>query len=266
MERSLFDLKPACRWIGCRLEVYQELDSTNLVAEQLAARGAPEGTLVVADAQRAGRGRMGRSFFSPAGRSLYLSLLLRPHMPPEHVHQYVFVGALAVADCISELLPSAAPIEIKWPNDVLLASRKVSGINLPVQLEGERLTSAVLGIGINVNLAAEEFPEELRPTATSLRIASGGVVDRVSFAESLLLHLEARIESLRREGFGGVLDGWKKYFRMRGERVRVGGPGVSHEIEGVAEGIDPEGALLVRSDRSLERILAGDVTLLEREA
>jgi BirA family biotin operon repressor/biotin-[acetyl-CoA-carboxylase] ligase len=248
------------------LDVYREVDSTNVVAERLARSGAPEGTLVVADAQRAGRGRLGRSFFSPGRHSIYLSLLLRPRMAPEHIHQHVFVAALAVAESIAAYLPPSVPLEIKWPNDLLLAGRKTSGINLPAQLEGNRVLSLVLGIGVNVNIPEDEFPADLRPIATSLLIAGGRPVDRVSFTETLLRQLEAGLERLRGEGFARVLDRWKKYFRMQGERVRVGGPGVSEQVEGVVEGVDAEGALLVRSDRALERILAGDVTLARREA
>jgi len=266
MERSLYELTPPCRWVGSRLDVYREVESTNLVLERLARRGAPEGTLILADAQRSGRGRLGRSFYSPGAKSIYLSLLLRPHMAPEEVHRHVFVGALAVAESVEAALPSSVPIEIKWPNDVLLAGRKTSGINLPVQIEDNRVTSAVLGIGINVNLLEHEFPAELRSIATSLRVAGGEPLDRVSFAETLLAQLEAGLERLRQDGFAAVLDRWRKYFRMQGARVRVGGPGIAHEVEGAVEGVDAEGALIVKSGRLRERILAGDVTILRREA
>ena len=266
MERALNELRPPCRWIGCRLDVYREVDSTNLIAERLARAGAPEGTLVLADAQTAGRGRLGRSFYSPGGHSLYLSLLLRPRMAPEHVHRHIFVAALAVAESAEAALPSSVAIEIKWPNDVLLAGRKTSGINLPVQLEGQRVASAVLGVGVNVNLPEYAFPAELRPIATSLLIAGGRSLDRVSFAEGLLARLETGLERLRQDGFEPVLERWQKYFRMQGQRVRVGGPGVPREVEGTVEGVDAEGALIVRSDRTRERVLAGDVTLLKREA
>ncbi len=266
MERSLFELNPPTRWVGRQLEIYAEVDSTNLVAERLARRGAPEGLLVVADAQTAGRGRLGRSFFSPAGLSLYMSLLLRPDGPPDRLPEHVFAAALAVADAASEVLPSSVQIEIKWPNDVLLGGRKTCGINLPAQLEGDRVASAVLGIGINVNLRREDFPHELRPIATSLLEAAGRRFDRVALAEAVLARLEKNIDQLRRGDFPSVLDAWQKYFRMRGERVRIGGPGCPTEIEGIVQGLDPAGALLVQSDRTLERILAGDVTLMPREA
>jgi BirA family biotin operon repressor/biotin-[acetyl-CoA-carboxylase] ligase len=115
---------------------------------------------------------------------------------------------------------------------------------------------------VNVNVREEDFSPELRPIATSLQIASGAAQDRVAFAEALLLRLEALIERLRTQGLAPVLDLYRDYFRMRGSRVRVGGPGVAREISGIAEGLAEDGALLVRTPAGLERILAGDVALV----
>lgn len=244
------------------MDIYRETDSTNRIAQALGDAGAPEGTLVLADGQTAGRGRLGRSFFSPAGCSLYFSLLLRPDLPPEAAHRHTFVASYAVAEAIRALLPEY-PIEIKWPNDILLGGRKTCGINLPARIEDGRLQWLVLGIGVNVNLQAQDIPDELQAIATSLRIAAGHTVDRLEFAHSLFQSLEMQLDAFRRDGFEGVLDGWLKYFRMEGRRVHVGGPGISEEIDGIVEGVDEEGALLVRTDKKLERILAGDVTLAE---
>jgi len=270
MERDLYSLKPATRWVASRLDVHDVLDSTNLRAECLARHGAPEGTLVVADRQTAGRGRLGRSFFSPGGRSLYASLLLRPRMPVDRIHEHVFAAAVAVADSARARLGDGPRIEIKWPNDVLIDGLKTSGINLPAQLDGSRVVSAVLGIGVNVNTAPDEFPPELHGIATSLRCAAGRRFDRVDFAEELLERLEAQIESLRAGGFEPVLDCWRAYFRMQGARVRVGGPGVRVALEGVVAGVGPDGALLlsVSGDKGVrnERVLAGDVSLVEPAA
>jgi len=269
MERDLYTLKPPTRWVGCRLDVHEVLDSTNREAERLAAAGAPEGTLVVADRQTAGRGRLGRSFFSPPGGGLYLSLLLRPEGPVDRVHEHVFAAAVAVAEVARAHVPSV-PVEIKWPNDVLLAGRKTSGINLPTQIEGDRVASAILGVGVNVNTGATDFPAELQSIATSLRIAGGRALDRAAFAEALLGRLEQWIDTLRRQGFDAVLDCWRGYFRMKGAAVRIGGPGVSEEFEGTVEGVAPDGALLLGVVRAgevqRERVLAGDVTLLRPEA
>jgi BirA family biotin operon repressor/biotin-[acetyl-CoA-carboxylase] ligase len=262
MGRPLGSLKPRTRWLGRRIELYGSTDSTNLVAERLAAAGAPEGTLVLAEGQTAGRGRLGRAFFSPEGRGIYLSAILRPDEEPDSVHRYVFAAAVAVAASARERLAAERTIAIKWPNDVLVDGRKLSGINLPVRVEGGKVRWAILGVGINVGTAEEEFPPELRASATSLRIAAGREIDRVEFAEELIEALEREIERLRAAGFGAVLEGWRKFFRMRGERVRVGGPGVAREIEGTVEGVGPDGALLLRTASGIERALAGDVTLL----
>ena len=261
MERSLSELAPKTRWIGARLDIHQSVNSTNRVAEELARRGAPEGTVVIADGQTAGRGRFGRTFFSPPGRSIYLSLLLRPEGMPEAVQHYVFVASIAVAEVARATLPASVSVEIKWPNDVLLDGRKTSGINLPVQLDGGRVTAAILGIGVNVNLEEPDLPPELRSTATSLAIANRAPLDRVAVAEQLIERLEQEIDAYRDRGFEQVLEAWLKFFRMRGERVRVRGPGVAKEIDGNVEGVDPDGALVVRTLEGRERVLAGDVTL-----
>jgi len=270
MDRTLFELSPPTRWLGARLDVFEEVDSTNLVAERLGHQGAPDGTLVIADRQTAGRGRLGRSFFSPGGRSLYLSLLLRPAMPPEQVHRHVFAAAVAVASCARAALPKQARVEIKWPNDVLIDGRKTSGINLPVHMDGGGVVFAVLGVGVNVNLLREDLPEELREIATSLAIAAGKPLDRVALCEELLAQLEREIDCLRAGEFGAVLDRYRKSFRMPGARVRIGGPGVAREVIGTVLGVDEEGALLLRphggAAERVERVLAGDVTVLRGEA
>ncbi|HTO71668.1 MAG TPA: biotin--[acetyl-CoA-carboxylase] ligase [Myxococcota bacterium] len=270
MDRSLFELNPPTRWLGARLDVFEEVDSTNLVAERLGHEGAPDGTAVLADRQTAGRGRLGRAFFSPGGRSLYLSLLLRPHMPAEHVPQHVFAAAVAVAERARAVLPARCRVDIKWPNDVLVDGRKTSGINLPVHMDAGRVVFAVLGIGLNVNLAEAELPSELREIATSLAIAGGMPLDRVQVCEDLLVALERELDCLRAGDFASVLDRYRKSFRMTGAKVRIGGPGVAREVIGTVLGVDEEGALLVRPRGSaaepVERVLAGDVTVLRGEA
>ncbi len=264
MDRPLEGLSPKTRWLGQRIDLYRCVDSTNRVAQELAREGAPEGTLVLADAQSAGRGRLGRSFFSPGGRSIYLSAILRPPEPPDQVYRYIFVAAVSVAVTAKGFVPPSVDVSIKWPNDVMLDGRKTSGINLPVELDAGRVATAVLGIGVNVNLPREGFPAELRDLATSLSQHAGHPLDRVAFAEALIERLEADVDRFRRDGFHPVLEAWQGFFRMRGLRVRVGGPGVSHEIEGRVEGIDHDGALLLSSNGATHRIVAGDVTLAAR--
>ena len=277
MAATLRELKPRTRWVAQPLEAHAEIDSTNLRAEELAARGASDGTAVLAERQTSGRGRLGRSFFSPPGVGIYCSLILRPRCSPERAHEQIFAAAVAVARCASECLGSSEVVELKWPNDVLLSGRKTSGINLSVQLDGNSVAAAVLGVGVNVNTAREDFPQELRAIATSLAAELGKPLDRAAFAERLLEELEAQLDTLRAQGFTPILERWREFFRMRGKRVRVasgigpggvaGGLGAGAVIaEGSVIGVDSEGALLLQTPTGeIERIVAGDVTVLRGE-
>ncbi len=266
MERALESLKPRTRWLGRQLEIHDVADSTNRIAEQRGVEGAADGLVVIADRQTAGRGRLGRTFFSPGGRSLYLSALLRAELPIEHMHQHVFAAAVAVSECVREVLPASCRVEVKWPNDVLIDGRKTSGINCPVQLLGGRVHFGVLGVGVNVNLEASELPDELREIATSLRIAGGKSLDRVAFGETLLARLETEIDAVRSGAFEGVLERFRRSFTMTGKQVRVGGPGLAREVIGTVHGLDHDGALLVEPRGGpVERILAGDVTIVRGE-
>ncbi len=264
MARDLERLSPATRWLGREIEIRDEVDSTNTVAEELASAGAADGTLVVADRQTAGRGRLGRSFFSPGGRSLYMSLILRPEMHAEHVHRHVFAAAVAVARRAEVHVEGRAEVRIKWPNDVWLDGRKTSGINLPVQLDGARVRWAVLGIGLNVNTRPDEFPAELREIATSLAEARGSELDRVEVAAGLLSELEGWIDRIRAGRFDQVLDAWRTFSALDGARVRIGGPGIPVPYEGRVAGVDSDGALLLDGAGGRHRVLAGDVTVLSK--
>ncbi len=262
MGQELLGLKPRTRWLAHPLEVHGEIDSTNLRAEALAAQGARAGSVVLADRQTAGRGRLGRSFFSPGGVGLYFSVVLRPACPPERAHEHVFAAAVAVAESAADVLGDRSLVAIKWPNDVLLRGRKTSGINLSVQLRDGRVDSLVLGVGVNVNTAREEFPPELRELATSLRAELGQPLDRAGFAAGLLERLEAELDRLA-GGFSEVLDHWHNFFRMQGERVRVTAE-PARALEGAVAGVDASGALLIEGSSGIERVVAGDVTLLRR--
>jgi len=266
MDRPLAELTPGTRWLGRRIELHEVVDSTNAIAEQRGLEGAPDGLVVIADRQTAGRGRLGRSFFSPGGRSLYMSVLLTAELPLEHMHRHVFAAAVAVSECVRAALPARCSVEVKWPNDVLIDGRKTSGINSSVSLEAGRVRFGVLGVGVNVNLEASELPPELREIATSLRIAGGKSLDRVAFGERLLARLETEIDDVRTGAFTGVLERFRKSFTMAGKRVHVGGPGVAREVIGTVQGLDEDGALLVEPRNGpVERILAGDVTLVRGE-
>lgn len=245
--------------IGREIQVFREIRSTNDLVERLAVDGVREGVVVFAEAQTQGRGRLGRRWVSPAGRGLWFSVLLRPALLPGEMTRLTILAANAVA----RVLPGfgGSPVEIKWPNDILVRGRKVAGILTEVQAELDRVRHAILGIGINVNLEASDFPPELRSTATSLRMESGGVVDRAALAVAVLRALDEDYRKLREGRFGRLAEEWAGRCSTLGREVtiRVG----QRVIVGRAESLEESGALRVRTEHGrLEAVIGGEVTLL----
>ncbi|MEM9493197.1 MAG: biotin--[acetyl-CoA-carboxylase] ligase, partial [Myxococcota bacterium] len=274
LARHLPDPRVRLEAMRVRLEV---CDSTNDEAARLAGQGAPGGTVVTALAQRAGRGRLARSWYSPAGENLYLSCLLRPDGPdpaarlpaePSAVPPIALAAGLAVARAVAAL--GLAP-RLKWPNDVLVDGRKLAGILAEASSRGRRVEYAVVGIGVNLDTV--EFPPALAGRATSLR-ALGTPVERDAFIDALLGHLEQWFERYFAGGVAAVAEPWLEMAGCTGEhpvRVRVEAPtrpatqGTDPDrgdetVCGTIVGLDEGGFLLVRSDRGeVRRVIAGDV-------
>jgi BirA family biotin operon repressor/biotin-[acetyl-CoA-carboxylase] ligase len=239
--------------LGKRLHLLQEVDSTNTWAIKEALKGAEEGEVFLAEAQTQGKGRMGRKWFSPKGKNIYLSLILKPQMPPQRVPLLNLGASLALAYVLEKL---GLEPELKWPNDVLLRGKKVCGILSEAYAEADKVNFVVLGIGLNVNTKKEDFPEELRDSATSLLIETGKEFSRNHLVKEILQELEG-VYFLLKENPGEVLSKWCSYAKVEGKMVEVESFG--ELIEGVAEGIDEEGALLVKTERGIKRVVAGDV-------
>lgn len=257
----------ATRWLARRYVWLDETDSTNRVAADLARDGAEHGTTVVAEGQSAGRGRLGRSFFSPPYQNLYTSIVLRPNLDTARAPTTILAAAVAVAETVAASVDDPAAVSIKWPNDVLLGGLKTSGILMEMGAEATRVRHLVLGIGVNLNVDRAIFPDEFRALATSLASHRGKPVDRVDFAARLYDNLEAVLDRHAQGGFEAVRSDFEARFQMRGQRVRVldaiGGGAAA--VEGTASGIDADGALLVqRDDGATERVVAGDVTLAKK--
>jgi len=253
-------------WLARRIHYYESVDSTNRVALDLARDGAEHGTAVVAETQTAGRGRLGRSFHSPAHQNLYTSLVLRPELTIAEAPTWILAAAIAVADTVAETLDDDAAVEIKWPNDVLLSGLKTSGILMELGAEATRVEMLVLGIGVNLNVDRETFPDEFRHLATSLGSHAGRKIERVAFTRRLYTNLESVLDACAEKGFGAVRGRFDARFRMRGRRVTVtqmdGG-----EQSGTAVGIDTDGALRLKLDGGDEcRVVAGDVTIAKDPA
>ena len=244
--------------VGQALHWYEEVGSTNDVAKELADEGALHGEVVIAERQSAGRGRRGRSWSSPPRKNLYLSVVLRPDLPPARAPEVTLLAAVAVCQAVRRA--GVASAAIKWPNDVLASGRKLAGVLTEMAAEVERVQWLVVGIGVNVNAAAGDFPDELRELATSVLIERGDPVPRALFAAALLTALEEWLDRHAAEGFAPVRAAWREMSDTLGRevRVRVG----SADLVGLAEDVDETGALLVRTASGLERVVAGDVEML----
>jgi BirA family biotin operon repressor/biotin-[acetyl-CoA-carboxylase] ligase len=243
--------------LGQVLHWFEEVGSTNDIAKRLADDGAVHGEVVIAEAQTAGRGRRGRAWVSPAGRNLTLSIILRPDLPPSRAPELTLVASVALCQAVRQV---GVPAGIKWPNDLLSRGRKLAGVLTELAADPDRVQWVVLGIGVNVNVRAEEFPEELRDIATSLAVERGEPVPRALFAAAVLSSLEEWLDRHAEDGFPSVREAWRAMSITLDREVRVRASG--RELEGVAEDVDEAGALLVRTPAGLERVLAGDVELL----
>ena len=244
--------------IGSTVRVLQNTTSTNDEASRAALEGHPEGLVIFAESQSAGRGRMGRRWSSPTGRGLWFSALLRPSLTPGECTQLTAASAIALVRAIQ----SATGItpEIKWPNDLLIKGKKIAGILTEMSAELEHVRSVVLGIGIDVNQTASEFPADLRGIATSLKLAMGKNVSRPDLAEAVLLNLNEEYARILASNFAAVAEEWASHCSTLGKQVTIDMG--TRRVRGRAEALDENGALLLRTEHGrIERIIGGEVTL-----
>ncbi|WJH34176.1 biotin--[acetyl-CoA-carboxylase] ligase [Paenibacillus sp. CC-CFT747] len=236
--------------LGQSLKLYETVSSTQDIALELVRSGAPEGTLVVAERQFAGRGRMGRRWHSPKGRGIWMSLILKPDIPLPLTPQLTLLTAVAL--CRAMRTVAKVPAGIKWPNDILINGRKVSGILLESSAEDERLQHVIAGVGISANLREEDYPPELKPVATSLLLESGSPVEREELIAAFLNEWEELYGVYRREGFSPIRTLWEALSISIGRTFQVQTP--QGEQEGTVSGLDPSGALLLISTQTGKEI------------
>lgn len=247
--------------IGGKLVYLREATSTQDMAEKLAREGAIEGTTVIAEKQLAGRGRRGRNWISPSGGGIYISLVLRPDINPLHVARMPMAAGVALIKTIEQV--AGIQSKIKWPNDIMIGTRKVAGILTEINCEADRVNYIILGIGINVNTSMQSLPESIRSTATSLREQSGGEISRVELIRCLLSRFEDIYKEFIVNGFSPILHQWKQLNNTIGSEVRVFDD--TWEISGTAVDIDEDGALLVETGSGvIKKIISGDVSLRNR--
>jgi BirA family biotin operon repressor/biotin-[acetyl-CoA-carboxylase] ligase len=253
--------------VGQQIHYHLSVGSTNDLARQCADRGDNEGVVVLAEEQTSGRGRMGRAWTSPPGCSLLLSLLLRPAwMAPEDAFALTMLAGTALCEAVEQVAP--LPAALKWPNDLMLpvataagpALRKAAGILSEIELDGDRIAWVVIGIGVNVNWAPEGVADgrDLRLAATSVSAATGRPIDRSTLLRWLLARLDARYLALRQGRRDELFEAWRGRLATLGQPVHIRLPGA--DLHGIAESVEPSGALRVRDERGeLHTIVAGDV-------
>ena len=244
---------PQTQWAGREMVRLDTADSTNRIARQLAAQGAAHGTLVIADTQTAGRGRRGRGWISPAGEGIFMSLILRPDVPPSQVARLSLLTALAVANAIVEI--TGLDARIKWPNDIVVSGRKVCGLLLEMDADENAVRSIVAGVGINVH--QREFDEEIAHTASSLDLLGGTRYSRAQIVCAFLQQFERAMAMDDEE----MMRAYCARSATLGARVQV--IGLSGTYTGTAEGVTDSGSLLVRADEdgALREVLAADVSV-----
>ncbi|MGA2140170.1 MAG: biotin--[acetyl-CoA-carboxylase] ligase [Verrucomicrobiia bacterium] len=243
--------------IGAEVLLFEETASTNDVVEQLAKSGACEGLVVFAESQTRGRGRRGRTWVSPRGKGLWFSVLLRPKLPPTAASRITVAASVAVARAIRE--SCGVDARIKWPNDVVVNDRKLAGILTELRAEADEILLAILGIGIDVNCSREDFQGDLSRVATSLELETGRSHDRVALAARVLAALD-ECYRMALTNFEAVADEWAKLCTTLGRQIVV--TMGQRRIEGFAQALDGDGALLLRRDSGqVERILGGDVVV-----
>ena len=242
--------------LGCRAVYFRTTGSTMDEARKAALDNAPEGTLVVAEEQTAGRGRFQRTWVSPPGVNLYLSLVLRPEH--DHASQLTMMASLALARALRRLAPESIQVTIKWPNDVRMGGKKIGGILIESSLAEEGLHNfSIVGMGVNVNFDPGEHPE-IKDIATSLQRELGHSVPRLHLLSAIMEEVEELYQAI---GQGGsVREEWSLLLDTLGHQVRV--VWVEQVYEGYAQGVDEDGGLVLRlPDGSLQTLAAGEVTL-----
>jgi BirA family transcriptional regulator, biotin operon repressor / biotin---[acetyl-CoA-carboxylase] ligase len=244
--------------LGTKIFVFDAVESTNDLARKYLEEGALEGQVLIAESQTRGRGRMGRSWVSPPGTGIYMSVLLKPQILPQRLPQLTLMAGLGTVQAVNEF--SSQKAQLKWPNDILLNGKKLSGILSEYHTTQNGGNAVIIGIGVNANHSQNDFPEILRPTATSLRIENENPVDREALATALIRHLDQEYDAFLRGKNPNVIKKWTDHSDMFGKNISVTkGESVIH---GTALGLDSQGRLLMRIKNGEEMAFdSGEVSL-----
>jgi BirA family transcriptional regulator, biotin operon repressor / biotin---[acetyl-CoA-carboxylase] ligase len=247
---------------GKNIYFFDELDSTNSYAMKLAREGAPEGTIVLTDFQKAGKGRLDRQWYAKKGENLLVSLLLRPELEVDAVQKITLATATILIASIRQFLKNRhykiSGLEVKWPNDLLLHGKKLGGILAESKLHDKKIEALVLGIGMNINTPVSAMPAEIRNHATSLIEIVDKPLSVESFLSLFLKHFEERYEKYERTNYAGVVKEWKKYCQQIGKPILIHAPDA--EERGHFHDVDSNGYLIYRDkEGKLHRLITGEI-------
>ena len=253
LQTKIIGVEPA------RIVYFDSTESTNTVAKKLAADGAAEGTIIIAEEQTGGKGRLERSFFSPKAKSILFSLILRPKCLPKDAPKFTLMAAVAIVQAMKKFNLKAG---IKWPNDIIFDNRKVVGILTEMSAAIEQVNYIVIGVGINANIAADEFPADIKKIAASLsEMNDGKNIQRADFFRSVLAECDKLYADINSNGFDKIFKLWRKYNITLNKNVKVISAESGDIFTGKAIDIDNEGALIVDTGTELKTVYAGDVSI-----
>lgn len=245
-------------YLGQTIHYHDTVESTQRIAHRLAYEDMPEGTIVIAEEQSAGRGRMDRKWYSPKYTGIWMSIILRPKIPLAKAPQLTLLAAVAVVQAIEELTELTP--KIKWPNDILINGRKMTGILTELQAESDRINSVIIGMGINVNQVSEDFPTDIEKMATSIAIEQGRPLSRAALIRSVLTHLEKLYTLYLEKGFYPIKLLWESYAISIGHQIKA--RTLTNVIEGKALGITDDGVLKIEDQNGeIHLVYSADIEI-----
>lgn len=244
-------------WLGKTIIHKETTESTQRIAHQLALDGAEHGTIVIADEQTAGKGRVNRSFHSKKEKGIWMSLILRPDILPYMAPQLTLLTATVLADVIDSFI--GIKPQIKWPNDVLIDGKKIAGILTEMQAEQDKIVYVIIGVGININQEEMDIPKDIRENVTSLKMATNKTWDLNPLTQQILTKFEEKFSKFISDGFKPVKDDWENYGFRLDEKLQIYSG--NQTFEAVFTGIAEDGALLAKkADGSIEKVYSGEIS------
>lgn len=244
---------------GHTIHYFEEIDSTQRLAHQLAREGAKDGTIIIAEEQTGGKGRMQRTWYSAKGKGIWMTVIVRPDLLPHQAPQFTLIAAVSIVMAMKSLYTNFTP-EIKWPNDILINGKKCVGILTEMLAEMDRVDGLIIGIGINANHEQTDFPDELQEIATSVAIEEKQKVDRAQLVAEILSYLERYTDEYIENGFKSIKQLWVEHSCTIGKRIRAST--IREVIEGQAIGITDEGVLEILLDNGqIKKVYSADIEI-----